>query len=66
MKIKYLEVGSTWFVQLAPRATLVKRKIVDVTKETVLLKNEHTNSSYNESRYKFTDIEFVEEYLECN
>lgn len=61
MNIQDIEPGQRWYVQLAPKATLVDREVVEVTEKTVLLRDPHIISMYDTSRYRFDEIEFIEE-----
>lgn len=60
MNIRDIEVGTSWYVQLAPRATLVERVVVEVTENTILLRDFHTLSQYDTARYRFDEITLVE------
>ena len=55
-------VSMDYYVQLAPRATLVKRRVLDVTDKTILLEDNEkvAKTNYDKSRYKRSDIEIVE------
>ncbi len=55
--------GEYWYLKLPSGTSLVQREIVEVTELTVLLKDpDKPYSAYNKSRYKISDIEFVETY----
>lgn len=51
--------GESWYIQLSPRSTLVKMRILELTEKTVLLKkiSHHYSPA---SRYVITDIDFIE------
>lgn len=49
------KVGDYWYVQLGPRATLVERKVLDVTPLTILLEEDKICGSY-ESRYVRSEL----------
>ena len=55
-----VDVGTCWYVQLAPRATLVEREVVEVTENTILLRNLHTISRHDTARYRLDEIVLVE------
>ena len=55
-----LELNSRWYVQLAPRSSLVEREVIEVTELTVLLRDPYARSAYNTVRYRFSEIEFIE------
>ena len=60
MTIDELDEGSRWYVQLAPKATLVEMVVDEITELTVVLRDPNSLSSYNTSRYRFDEIEFIE------
>lgn len=60
MDIDDVELNSRWYVQLAPRATLVEREVIEKTELTILLRDPHTMSSYNTARYRFDEITLIE------
>lgn len=61
MKINDLEIGTCWYVQLSPKATLVEFEVLETTELTVLLRQiKEIRSNYDISRYRFSDIEFIE------
>jgi hypothetical protein len=55
-----VDVGTCWYVQLAPRATLVEREVVEVTENTILLRDPHTRSRHDTARYRFDETTLVE------
>lgn len=60
MNIRDIAPGTRWYVQLVPRATLVEREVVEVTENTILLRDPHTLSQCDTSRYRFDEITLVE------
>lgn len=61
-----IKVGENWYVKFPGAIALVEVEIVEVTKQTVVIKQPHRSLSYlsNENRYKKSDIEFVEKVEE--
>ena len=56
-----LNVGECWYIKFPNATALVEVEIIDVTKQTVVLKQIREISYLApESRYKKSDIEFVE------
>lgn len=55
-------VSKDYYIQLAPRATLVKRKVTDITDLTIELEDNTkvAKTNYDKSRYKRSDVEIVE------
>jgi hypothetical protein len=54
-----IEVGENWYVKLPGCARLQNIRVVEITKETINLKDLESESLAL-GRYKKTDIEFVE------
>lgn len=55
-----LKVGEVWYVKFSGSNCLSEEKIVDVTDKTVLLEKFDANYFVRPTRFKKTDIEFVE------
>lgn len=60
-----LRFGECWYVKLPGATALVEVEIIEVTKQTVLLKqNKEQSYLTSKLRYKKSDIEFVEKVEE--
>ncbi len=59
MKNPVIKKGEKWYIQLAPRTTVVTRTIDSVTDKTVVLQ-ENKGFMSIETRYLMDDIEFIE------
>ena len=57
-----IKVGENWYIKLPGAIALVEVEILEVTKQTVVIKQSHRSLSYisSENRYKKSDIEFIE------
>ena len=60
MKIDDIELNSRWYVQLAPRATLMELEVVEKTELTVVLRDTRSYSNFSDTRHRFDEITFVE------
>jgi len=60
LNIHDVEIGSIWYVQLAPQAALVEREVTAVTELTIVLRDPYTLSTPDKHRYRFDEITLVE------
>ena len=55
----FLAIGQTWFILFSNASAVTRIEILDITEKTILLKTVD-NSFSKPTRYKISDIEFIE------